>query len=317
MNQRRVATLILIAAAAALAGSAVFRGLSTREKPLALTPAASSGTQPAGAASHNADATGSPKAISAPPVSAADVYTKYRQSPNFAAFIADAKPAARAGDGKAARLIAASYAECAGLGKDSSEYIAFMMGTVGKSLRDDASRDAFKSALTAEAARCSELNAEKQPTSVVQYWNDMAAKDGDLTSKVSLLMPLNNNHVTADDVQGLIAQAVANKDSDAIARLGGAMSMAGGSQSIYGKYSGQETSAYVWQLASCSFGANCSNTGPLLTGMCLTAGRCSYATLDDAFKEIFSPLQYERIVQQQNFLVSSLQQGNVSAIYQQ
>jgi len=255
-------------------------------------------------------------AQAAPKVVPNSITDKFAKSVDLSNFISENTAAAKTGNGKAAQLIASAYAECATVGADGNSYVDFMSTTIGKGITDSARLSAFQAALRAQAARCATLNANKPSPGTLKSWSDLAASEGDLSSKVSTIDPMKNANVKQGDVQGVIKDIVAAKDGDAMAKLGSVMATVGSDQAAtYGKYSGTPSSVYVWQLASCSFGADCSSGGTMLKSICLSSGFCGYASLEDVYRDLLPPVQFNEIVKEEVALVGALQQGDLNALY--
>jgi len=251
-----------------------------------------------------------------PTVASNSITDKFAKSVDLSNFISENTAAAKTGNGKAAQLIASAYAECATVGADVNSYIDFMSTTIGKGITDTSRLNAFQTALRAQAARCANLNASKPPPGTLKSWTDLAASEGDLTSKLSTIDPMRSANVKQADVQGIIKDILATKDGDAMAKLGSVMATASPDQAAtYGKYSGSPTSVYIWQLASCSFGADCSSGGVMLRNICLSSGYCGYASLEDVYRDLLPPVQFNEIVKEEVALVGALQQGDPNALY--
>lgn len=244
--------------------------------------------------------------------------SRFNAATDLAQFVAENSNQAKSGDAKAAHYIAQAYRDCMPYGTNPSDFVASKEKAMAALLAHNPDNKRFRELLQTEAARCLNLNQQAGRQDALTSWISIAAKEGDPSSKIMAFSLPNAAPPTATDVRGIASEIFASKDGEALAAFGGLVSLGDGQsdQSIYGKYSGDPNASYAFNLAACELGMDCSQNGPSLTAMCLRSGFCNFATLEDAYANILSPIQMQSTLKMRGEILTAIQHNDVSSLYQ-
>jgi hypothetical protein len=240
-----------------------------------------------------------------------NITKEFGLSESLAVFVADHVDVASKGDGAAARLIANAYEECKQLTANPRSYADGLKSALGKSITPERAA-AFDAAIEREQKRCRGLISSASPASKeVSLWVHGAAANGDLAAQVRLA----RGTLDPSNLVEFQSKLVASPDGPAMSEFGASLSdLSSDERQKVGGISVERLSDAAWALAACDFGEDCSATGEPLRTLCLRAALCDANRLEDAYRELLSPLDFENAWRMRTQIVDAVRRGDEVAL---
>ncbi len=78
-----------------------------------------------------------------------------------------------------------------------------------------------------------------------------------------------------------------------------------------GAISGDALAPYAWNLASCTFGADCSANGAQLRDKCMRSGLGDFNQLQDAYSQLLAPLDFQQMIELRDSIIDAVKRGKL------